>query len=209
MIRILAYTIPVLGIVGGVEGIASAVSRGGVDPTKRHMGGWEGALSSGGGFNFMFYLIPAIERGYPNLLVWMFFGFGGPQNTKMGQAGGPAGPAAHTNTAFENKLNASTKQLFGVELQSFTRSRDGHNGSFTGYGADAYGAGGSDTQITVVNEVNSYTSESVGGNGWVDPATEFACNGTHRFDAFRVHSIPQFYRLRPNKLTGYSCNASP
>ena len=52
----------------------------GVDPTKRHMGGWEGALSSGGGFNFMFYLIPGIERGYPNLLVGLFFGFGGQQN---------------------------------------------------------------------------------------------------------------------------------
>lgn len=97
------------------------------------------------------------------------FTFSVPQDTKVGQAGGPAGPAAHTNTAFENKLNACTKQVFGVELQSFTPSRDGHNGSFTGYGADAYSAGGSDTQITVVNEVNSYTSNQLGAMAGLPP----------------------------------------
>jgi hypothetical protein len=108
----------------------------------------------------------------PDSSVFNPFGIGfgfGPQNTKVGQAGGPAGPAAHTNTAFENKLNACTKQLFGVDLQSFTRSRHGQNGSFTGYGADAYGAGGSDTQITVVNEVNSYTSNQLAAMAGLSP----------------------------------------
>jgi len=51
----------------------------GIDPTKRHMGGWEGALGSGGGFSFLYLGRGGIE-GYPNWLIWTFFGFGGPQN---------------------------------------------------------------------------------------------------------------------------------
>ena len=87
-----------------------------------------------------------------------------PQDTKLaGQStGGTLGNPFKSLTPFERKLNKCTKQLFGIELNSFTRSRKGHNGSFTGYGADAYSAGGSDTQITVVNEVNSYTSSQLG-----------------------------------------------
>ena len=94
-----------------------------------------------------------------------------PQNTKLDpqSGGGVAGTAANAKTPFEKKLDACTKQLFGVELQSFTRSRHGHNGSFTGYGADAYGSGGSDTQITVVNEVNSYTSNQLGAMAGLPP----------------------------------------
>lgn len=88
----------------------------------------------------------------------------GPQNTKEPHTGGGDGePAGYVKrTALEKKLNECTKKLFGVELWSFTRSRDGHNGSFTGYGADALSSGGRDTQITVVNEVNSYTGSQLG-----------------------------------------------
>src|SRR5947207_3119901 len=52
----------------------------GIDPTKRHMGGWEGALGSGGGFSFLYLGRGGIEGGYPSWLIWTFFGFGGPQN---------------------------------------------------------------------------------------------------------------------------------
>jgi RHS repeat-associated protein len=53
----------------------------GGDPTKRHFGGWEGALASGGGFSFIWFRIPGLERDQPNLLVGLYFGFGGPQDT--------------------------------------------------------------------------------------------------------------------------------
>lgn len=73
----------------------------------------------------------------------------------------PAQPSTSQRTPFENKVNECTQRLFGVELRSFDPSRRGHTGSFTGYGADAYGSGGSDTEITVVNEVNAYTSSQL------------------------------------------------
>ncbi len=97
--------------------------------------------------------------------------FADPQDTKLaGQStGGTLGNPFKSLTPVERKLNECTKQLFGLELNSFTRSRKGHNGSFTGYGADAYSAGGSDTQITVVNEVNSYTSNQLGAMAGLPP----------------------------------------
>lgn len=61
-------------------------------------------------------------------------------------------------TPFENKLNDCTQRLFGVELRSFTPSRRGQNGSFTGYGADSYDNGGFDAEIMVINEVRAFTS---------------------------------------------------
>jgi hypothetical protein len=47
-----------------------------------------------------------------------------------------------------------SKESYDPTHSQFDKLRhgDGHNGSFTGYGADAYGLGGSDTQITVVND---------------------------------------------------------
>jgi RHS repeat-associated protein len=78
-----------------------------------------------------------------------------------GGGGAPQNPATPTRTPFENKLNECTQRLFGVELKSFTASQRGSNGSFTGYGADAYGSGGSDTEIAVVNEVRAYTSNDL------------------------------------------------
>ena len=94
-----------------------------------------------------------------------------PQDTKVDpqSAGGSLGNPFKSLTPFQSKLNACTKQLFGVELGSFTRSRRGHDGTFTGYGADAYSAGGSDTQITVVNEVNSYTSNQLAAMSGLPP----------------------------------------
>lgn len=55
-------------------------------------------------------------------------------------------------------LNGCTKDLFGVETRSFTGSRRGSNGSFTGFGPDSISNGGNNSQIDVVNEVNAFTS---------------------------------------------------
>lgn len=55
-------------------------------------------------------------------------------------------------------LNDCTKRLFGVETRSLTESRDGRNGSFTGFGPDRISNGGNNAQIHIVNEVNAYTS---------------------------------------------------
>lgn len=72
----------------------------------------------------------------------------------------------------QNVLNDCTKELFGVELRSFTPSRRGSNGTFTGFGPDqltrsSNGLGpqmyGNDTTITVVNEVSAYTSAQLIG----------------------------------------------
>jgi RHS repeat-associated protein len=62
------------------SGLVSLEDFGG-DPTKRHFGGWEGAIASGGGFSFMWLSIPGLERDHPNLLIGPWFGFGGGQDT--------------------------------------------------------------------------------------------------------------------------------
>jgi RHS repeat-associated protein len=61
------------------SGLVSLEDWGG-DPTKRHFGGWEGALASGGGFSFIWLSIPGIERDHPSLLIGLYFGFGGQQD---------------------------------------------------------------------------------------------------------------------------------
>jgi hypothetical protein len=53
----------------------------GGDPTKRHFGGWEGAIGSGGGFTLGWFTNPGVERDLPPTLVMgLWFGFGGQQN---------------------------------------------------------------------------------------------------------------------------------
>ncbi|MGH9942902.1 MAG: hypothetical protein ACRD9R_11165 [Pyrinomonadaceae bacterium] len=57
-------------------------------------------------------------------------------------------------------LNECIQELFGVELRSFTESRRGSNGSFTGTGPSNYnnknGAGNNDT-FTITTDVHRYS----------------------------------------------------
>jgi hypothetical protein len=66
---------------------------------------------------------------------------------------------------------------FGVELRSFTESRRGINGTFTGYGPDTGYTGtnpngpfeyansnpGSDAEFEVINEVSAFSGKQLGG----------------------------------------------
>ncbi len=85
----------------------------------------------------------------------------------------PAPTPTPARTPFENKLNDCTQRLFGVEFRSFSASRRGQNGSFTGYGADALSSRGSDSEISVVNEVNAYSQadiKRITGQDWIGVA---------------------------------------
>ena len=55
-------------------------------------------------------------------------------------------------------MNDCTELLFGVTLASFTPSNSGSNGSFTGYGPDQIYNGGNNANITVTNDVSTYSS---------------------------------------------------
>lgn len=74
----------------------------------------------------------------------------------------------------QSDLGECLKTLFGVDLLSFTESRDGSNGSFTGFGPDRLSNSGNNAQIDIVNEVNAYTSLQLKQyyNAHVPPGTQ-------------------------------------
>jgi RHS repeat-associated protein len=93
----------------------------------------------------------------------------GPDPDPAGNQGrGPKGDYPHSNggggsTRYVNPkvLAKCIRDLFGVTTSQFTESVEGTNGSFTGQGPDTLSNGGNNANITVTNDVKSYSGEGL------------------------------------------------
>jgi hypothetical protein len=92
-------------------------------------------------------------------------GAGGPirmplLDTPEVQRGG--GRRNHVN---KKVLNKCIQDLFGVTLKQFNESSQGQNGSFLGRGPDTLRNGGNDANISIINDVNSFSSQQLQAKG--------------------------------------------